>query len=254
MENFEQFEGNLDERCAKLSEMIREGRVTFFGGAGVSTASGIPDFRSSDGMYNAENKYPYNPEKMLSKSFFHHNPKLFFEFYRDKFDLRKFEPCECHKQLALMEEKGLMTGIITQNVDGLHEKAGSKNIANIHGTIYDNYCLKCGKHFDVNYIFDNTDVLPKCDCGREYNIVRPKVTLYEENLDGNEWDKAMEYLNAHTLIVAGTSLTVNPAASMVSSFYGTNLIIINRDTTPYDQWANIIFREDIDDVFKRLEF
>lgn len=260
------FEGTFYERCENLKELIVNNKTVFFGGAGVSTASGIPDFRSSDGLYNQKNEYTYKPEDILSKGFLNHNPKMFYKFYRDKFDLRKFEPNDCHKKLAEMEKLGYMTGIITQNVDCLHQKAGSKNVAEIHGTISDNYCLKCKSHYNINYIFENKDIIPRCsNCNSSNNFVRPKVTLYGERLDNDILNKAYEYLygeivdgkrvnKPNLMIVGGTSLQVMPASSFVSDYYGKYLVIINREETPYDKYANIIFREDINEVFKNLKF
>lgn len=260
------FDGTLEERCEKLKELIINNKTVFFGGAGVSTASGIPDFRSSDGLYNQKNDYQYKPEDMLSKEFFNHNPKMFYKFYRDKFDLRNFEPNECHKKLAEMENLGYMTGIITQNVDCLHQKAGSKNVAEIHGTISDNYCLKCQNHYNVDFIFENPDAIPRCYvCDSGNNFVRPKVTLYGEQLDRFVLNQAYKYLHGeeidgkivnkpNLMIVGGTSLQVMPASSFVSEYSGDYLVIINREETPYDHYANIIFREDINKVFKKLNF
>ena len=254
--NENRIEGTFEERCLVLNKLIKENITTFFGGAGVSTASGIPDFRSSNGMYNTNYNTKYKPEYLLSKTCFNHSPKDFYAFYKNAFDLRKYEPNECHKKLAEMERLNYLNGIITQNVDGLHSKAGNKNIAEIHGTIYDNYCIKCGKHFDVNFIFDTEDLIPKCPhCNKTIGFVRPNIVLYEESLNKEKVNLAFDYLdNANLLIVGGTSLQVFPAASYVSEFKGQYLVIINRDETPYDKYANIIFREDINEVFKNLKF
>lgn len=256
MQDFVCFEGTFEARCKKLEELIKGNKTVFFGGAGVSTSSGIPDFRSSDGLYNQENDYPYAPEYMLSKEFFNHNPKMFYKFYRDKFDLRKYQPNDCHKKLAQMEKLGYLTGVITQNVDCLHQKAGSKEVAELHGTISQNYCLKCKSIYDIDFIFDNKESIPRCEnCKSSNNFVRPNITLYQENLDNNVMNKAKEYLEgANLMIVGGTSLQVTPASYFVSDFEGEYLVIINKQETPYDIYANLIFREDINEVFKNLNF
>ena len=254
----EPFVGTFEERCAKLVELIKENQTVFFGGAGVSTASGIPDFRSADGLYNKETNSEYKPEYMLSKSCFNHNPKIFYEFYKKSFDLRNFEPNECHKKLAEMEEKGLLLGIVTQNVDCLHQKAGSKNVVELHGTIAKNYCIRCNQEFDVNYIFDDKNAIVRCNkCKNHTSYVKPKIVLYEERLENESLKKANEYIfdeKTNLLIVGGTSLIVTPASTYVGDYNGRYLVIINRDETPYDKYADIIFREDINEVFKNLKF
>lgn len=261
-----QFQGTLDERCEKLKELITNNKTVFFGGAGVSTSSGIPDFRSSDGLYNQNNEYEYSPEYMLSSECFNHKPKIFYKFYRDKFDLRKYEPNDCHRKLAEMEKLEFMTGIITQNVDCLHKKAGSINVAEIHGTISDNYCIKCKNHYDIDYIFKNTDVIPRCiKCNGSNNFVRPKVTLYGEKLGNEMLQLADTYINGENvnkkrlnvpnlLIIGGTSLQVSPTNHFVSEYSGRYLVIINKEETSFDKYADIIFREDINEVFKKINF
>ncbi len=257
------FQGTLEERVEKLKELIVENKTVFFGGAGVSTASGIPDFRSSDGLYNQENEFNVTPEYLLSKECLNHNPKMFYKFYRDKFDVRNYEPNEVHKKLAEMEKRGYLNGIITQNVDCLHQKAGSKNVAEIHGTISKNYCSICGAEYDGSYIFENDEPIPRCpSCKKPMGFIRPRVTLYGENLPTEETNKAYDYicgnhediLCANLMIVGGTSLTVSPANQYVSTYYGRYLVIINRDETPFDKYADIVFREDINEVFKLLQF
>lgn len=252
-------EKSFDERIKHLNDILSKSkRIIFFGGAGVSTGSGIPDFRSNNGLYkNVDNEFTkYSPEYYLSKDCFNHNPKLFYAFYKKYMDCRNYEPNICHLKLAELEQKGKLTGIITQNIDTLHEKAGSKKIFKIHGTVDKNTCIKCKKEFDINYIFDSKDTIVKCDCGKEYNLVKPNVVLYGENLPTEATNNALEILceaeEDDCLIIAGTSLTVSPANTYVSMFRGKNLIIINRDTTPFDSYATILFREDIIDVFKNI--
>lgn len=258
------FQGTLEERVEKLKELIVENKTVFFGGAGVSTASGIPDFRSSDGLYNQKNEFNVQPEYLLSKECLNHNPKMFYKFYRDKFDVRSYEPNEVHKKLAEMEQRGYLNGIITQNVDCLHQKAGNKNVAEIHGTIAKNYCSICGTEYDENYIFENTETIPRCTfCKKQMGFIRPRVTLYGENLPQKEMNKAYFYITgnkeenipmANLMIVGGTSLLVSPANQFVSTYYGRYLVIMNREETSFDKYADIIFREDINEVFKLLKF
>lgn len=256
------FEVTLEERVEKLKELIVENRTVFFGGAGVSTASGIPDFRSADGLYNQKNEFNVTPEYLLSRECLNHNPKMFYKFYRDKFDVRNYEPNEVHKKLVEMEQRGYLSGIITQNVDCLHQKAGSKNVAEIHGTISKNYCSLCEAEYEEGYIFENTEVIPRCtSCKKPMGFIRPRVTLYGENLPTEEMNKAFEYVegnkeknipHANLMIVGGTSLKVSPANQFVSTYYGRYLVIMNREQTPFDLYADIVFREDINEVFKLL--
>lgn len=245
-----------EEKMQKLFSIIDKSKnICFFGGAGVSTGSGIPDFRSEDGLYNNVDKEfeKFKPEYLLSNQCFNHNPKVFYNFYRKKLDARKYEPNVVHKTLALLEKQGKLNGIVTQNIDMLHEKAGSKKLYKIHGTIGKNHCIKCNKEFDIDYIFENTDSIPRCSCGRQNNYVRPNVVLYGENLPSTEVNLALKTItSADCLIVCGSSLQVNPAASFVSSFVGENMIIINREPTSYDCYADIVFHEDMNDVFKTL--
>ena len=215
----------------KIKQFIDEStNIVFFGGAGVSTESGIPDFRSKNGLYNQHdiNFDKYNPEYLLSKDCFQSEPKVFYEFYRQKLDVRKFEPNITHRVLAKMEDAGKLLGIVTQNIDGLHQKAGSKKVYEIHGTTYTNHCVKCHKAFDINYIFDSTDKIPRCDtCGQ---FVRPDVVLYGEQLPDEAVKKALNIIErADCLIVGGTSLKVYPAASFICHFSGKHLIVINNE-------------------------
>jgi len=231
-----------------LNKMISESNnIVFFGGAGVSTESGIKDFRSKDGIYNMKYKYP--PEIVVSSSFFYSNTKDFYEFYRDKFNCLDCEPNITHKYLSKLEKEGKLKAIVTQNIDGLHQKAGSKNIYELHGTIYSNHCTKCNKFYDEKYIFNSKSV-PYCKCG---GIIKPDVILYGEMLDEKTYNGAIKVISeADMLIVAGTSLTVYPASGLVNLFNGKYLVIINRSTTSYDNKANLVINKSLKDVFEYL--
>lgn len=220
----------------ELREIIRSSkRLVFFGGAGVSTESGIPDFRSVDGLYNQ--KYSFPPEEILSNTFFWRNTEEFYKFYRDKMICLDKLPNKAHFKLAELEECGILSGVVTQNIDGLHQAAGSKKVYELHGSIHRNYCTKCNKFYGVNYIAESAGV-PRCECG---GVIKPDVVLYEEPLDEDVVNSAVECIkNADTMIIAGTSLTVYPAASFVSLFRGDNLILINKAATPMDNTANIV--------------
>ena len=237
------------DKVMELQKMIDESNnIVFFGGAGVSTESGIKDFRSKDGLYNMQYKYP--PEKILSHSFFMHNTLEFYKFYHDKLNCLDASPNICHKYLANLEKKGKLSAIVTQNIDGLHEKAGNKKIYNLHGSIYNNYCMNCEKRFDASFIFNSTGI-PKCECG---GIIKPDVVLYEEALDDNVVEGAIKAIsNCDLLIVAGSSLSVYPASSFIRFFRGKNLVIINNDTTDYDYMANLVINDKIGNVFSRLK-
>lgn len=233
------------ERLKKLVE--ESNNIVFFGGAGVSTESGIPDFRSKDGLYNQ--KYKYSPEIILSHSFFLNNTKEFYDFYREKMNSLKYEPNITHRKLAELEEKGKLKAVITQNIDGLHQKAGSKKVLELHGSVLRNYCMKCNKFYDADFVFKGKDI-PKCNCG---GIIKPDVVLYQEPLDYDVFEEAVEKIsNADLLIVAGTSLTVNPACSLIQYFKGKNLVLINRDATPYDNRADLLIRESLGKVFSNI--
>ncbi len=220
--------------------------IVFFGGAGVSTESGIPDFRSKDGLYNQ--KYDYPPELILSHTFFYNNTEEFYKFYKDKMNSLKYEPNITHIKLKELEDKGKLKCVITQNIDGLHTKAGSKNVLEIHGTIYKNHCIKCNKEYSAEYVF-NSNGIPRCNCG---GIIKPDVVLYEEPLN-ESFEEAIRYIqNCDTLIVGGTSLTVYPAASLIRYFKGKNLILINKDKTPYDNIATLVINKKLGEVFKEI--
>jgi len=237
-----------EKQLEKLSKIIKEtNNIVFFGGAGVSTESGIPDFRSKDGLYNQ--KYKYDPEYMLSKDCLEKKPDEFWKFYRDKILIEGILPNEAHKALAKLETEGKLKAIITQNIDNLHELAGSKNIHHIHGTIMTNHCMKCKKEYSLEEIL-KMDEIPICNCG---GIIRPDVTLYGENLPQEAWDRSMAAITkADTLIIAGTSLSVYPAVMLVDYFYGDNLIIINRDTTDRDKWADVVIHDSIGKVLSKV--
>lgn len=232
-----------------LQKMIDESEnIVFFGGAGVSTESGIKDFRSKDGLYNMKYKYP--PEHILSSTFFQLNTKEFYTFYRDKMNCTDKQPNIVHKYLVSLENKGKLKGIITQNIDGLHTKAGSKKVLELHGSIYRNHCIKCHKFYDPDKIFNSTDI-PVCSCG---SIIKPDVVLYEENLDDNVLNESISLIaNANMLIVAGTSLTVYPASGLIKYFNGKYLVIINKDTTDYDRIATLVINEKLGDIFSKLK-
>ena len=239
----------MEEKIKKLKEMIDSSmHIVFFGGAGVSTESGIPDFRSKDGLYNQKYKYP--PEEILSHEFFINHTDEFFKFYRDKLNCLNYEPNITHKKLAEMEKKGKLDAVITQNIDGLHQKAGSKVVYELHGTIYKNRCMKCSKQYSAEYVFNFGSGVPRCECS---GIIKPEVVLYNEPLD-NALMNLVRYKisEADMLIVGGTSLSVYPAASFVKYYKGDKLVIINRDETDYDKEANLVINSSLGDVFNKL--
>ena len=233
----------------KLQELIsNSSNIVFFGGAGVSTESGIPDFRSQDGLYNLHYKFP--PEEMISHNFFHYNTKEFYRFYREKMLLLDKFPNPAHLFLTELEKAHKLRAIITQNIDGLHQKAGSKNVLELHGTIHSNHCMKCHKFYDAEYVFNSTGI-PKCECG---GIVKPDVVLYEEMLDEDTLENSIIAISkADMLIVAGTSLTVYPASGLINYFKGRNLVLINKDATPYDNRADLVINEALGKVFKEYK-
>ena len=217
--------------------------IVFFGGAGVSTESGIPDFRSTDGLYHQKFEYP--PETILSHRFFYQHTEYFYRFYREKMLPLEAEPNAAHRALAALERAGKLRAIVTQNSDGLHQQAGSKNVYELHGSIWRNYCTKCGKSYSAEFIRDSGGV-PHCACG---GLIKPDVVLYEEGLDEKTIRGAVRAIaEADVLIVGGTSLTVYPAAGLIRYYGGNRLVLINRDETPYDGYANLIFREPIGQV------
>lgn len=222
-------------------------RIVFFGGAGVSTESGIPDFRSVDGLYNQ--KYDYPPEQILSHTFFMHNTEEFYRFYRDKMLCLDKKPNKAHLKLAELERAGKLTAVVTQNIDGLHQAAGSKKVYELHGSVLRNYCMKCGKFYSAEYI-KNSNGIPKCECG---GVIKPDVVLYEEGLDDSTVTGALRAIQtADTLIIAGTSLTVYPAAGFISYFNGDNIVLINRDETPFDSKADLVFHEKVGELLDNI--
>ena len=237
------------DKIEQLQNLIYNSeRIVFFGGAGVSTESGIPDFRSKDGLYNQT--YIYPPEEILSHHFFIENTEEFYKFYKDKLNTLDKEPNICHKYLKKLEDKNKLLGIITQNIDGLHEKASNKRIALLHGTIYKNYCMNCRKYYKAEDIFNSKDI-PICSCG---GIIKPDVVLYEEGLDNDTINYAIKMLKeADLLIVVGTSLTVYPASSFIHYYCGKNLVIINKDKTAFDNMASLVIHDKLGNIFSKLK-
>lgn len=223
-------------------------RIVFFGGAGVSTESGVPDFRSVDGLYNQ--KYDYPPEEILSHTFYRRKPEEFYRFYRDKMLYTDALPNKAHLKLAELEEKGKLTAVVTQNIDGLHQAAGSKKVYELHGSVLRNYCENCGKFFDINYIIES-DGVPKCDkCN---GPVKPDVVLYEEGLDSNTMNGALNAIsNADMLIIGGTSLNVYPAAGLIDYYRGNRLVLINMSKTPMDYKADLVIYDKIGKVLSQI--
>lgn len=239
----------MNEQIRQLKEIIDQtDNLVFFGGAGVSTESGIPDFRSTDGLYNMKYKYP--PETIISHTFFVRRPDEFFEFYKDKMMALDARPNKAHEKLAQWEQEGKCRAVITQNIDGLHQMAGSKNVLELHGSIHRNYCMKCRKFFDASYVKRSDDV-PKCDaCG---GTVKPDVVLYEEGLDNDVITKAIYHIShADVMIIGGTSLAVYPAAGMIDYFRGEHLILINKSSTPRDQQADLVIHGSIGEILGQL--
>lgn len=236
------------DKITFLKQIINESnKIVFFGGAGVSTESGIPDFRSVDGLYNQ--KYDYPPEEILSNNFFKNNVEEFYRFYKEKMIIKNVKPNYAHKFLFELENQGKLLSIITQNIDGLHTEAGNSKVHELHGSVKRNYCMKCGRMYDENYII-NSNGIPKCVCG---GIVKPDVVLYGELLKEKTInDSLKDIMNADCLIVGGTSLTVYPAAGLINYFQGKYLVLINKDKTEYDQQATLVINDKIGEVFKKI--
>ena len=232
----------------QLRQWMQESKsAVFFGGAGVSTESGIPDFRSVDGLYSQKFEYP--PEQIISHSFYLRKPEYFFRFYREKMLPLGFEPNVTHKVLAQLEKEGHLAAVVTQNIDGLHQKAGSKNVFELHGSVLRNYCVRCHKFYPAEFVRD-AEGIPLCDCG---GTVKPDVVLYEESLDQDTLAGAVSAIRrADLLIVGGTSLTVYPAAGLLQYYRGNRLVLINRDETPYDDYANLVFHDSLGKIFSQL--
>lgn len=231
-----------------LKQWVRESkRIVFFGGAGVSTESGIPDFRSVDGLYHQ--KFDYPPERIISHSFFQSDPEYFFRFYKEKMMPLEHMPNVTHNKLAQWEKEGRLLAVVTQNIDGLHQKAGSENVLELHGSILRNYCVHCGKYFNAQFV-KTYDGVPKCECG---GTVKPDVVLYEEALNGHTVESSIQAIeDCDLLIVAGTSLTVYPAAGLIRYYCGNRMVLINRDATPYDSQADLVIHDQLGNVFSQL--
>lgn len=236
------------ETVEQFLEWVKESEnIVFFGGAGVSTESGIPDFRSVDGLYNQ--KYDYPPETILSHTFFRKRTEEFFKFYRDKMLYLDAEPNAAHKKLAQWEAEGKLKAVITQNIDGLHQKAGSKNVLELHGSVLRNYCENCGKFYDVEAV-KNSEGVPKCSCG---GTIKPDVVLYEEGLDNKTLTSAVRHIaEADVLIIGGTSLAVYPAAGLIDYYEGHKLVLVNKTPTPRDEMADLVIQGSIGEIFSRL--
>lgn len=232
----------------KLKQWIAESsNIVFFGGAGVSTESGIPDFRSVDGLYNQE--YDYPPETIISHSFYKRNPKEFYRFYKNKMLFPDAKPNAAHLALARWEEQGKLKAVITQNIDGLHQAAGSQEVLELHGSVHRNYCTRCGKFYSLADVM-NADGVPHCECG---GVVKPDVVLYEEGLDQKILSKAVSYIqHADVLIIGGTSLTVYPAAGLIDYYQGNKLVLVNKSVTPMDQRADLVISGKIGEIFSQL--
>ncbi len=237
-----------EERIAQLKEYVLGGNnIVFFGGAGVSTESGIPDFRSTDGLYHQEWKYP--PETILSHSFFVQNPAEFYRFYKKKMLCLDARPNAAHRKLVELEEQGKLMAVVTQNIDGLHQLAGSKNVYELHGSVHRNYCQKCNRFYNAEYMLEAEGV-PRCECG---GLIKPDVVLYEEGLDSHTIQGAVEAIShADLLIIGGTSLAVYPAAGLIDYFTGKHLVVINRAATPRDGNADLLIQANIGEVLSGI--
>lgn len=238
----------MENKVNELKKLIEESNnIVFFGGAGVSTESGIPDFRSKDGLYNQKYKYP--PEEILSHTFFVLQTEEFYKFYKEKLNSLKYEPNITHIKLAQLEQQGKLKAIITQNIDGLHQKAGSKNVLELHGSVLRNYCMRCNKFYDAEFVFGSNGI-PKCECG---DIIKPDVVLYQESLDNNILEESIKAIQeADLLIVAGTSLTVYPASGLINYYNGNKLVLVNKEQTKYDQKADLVINLPLGEVFNNI--
>lgn len=239
----------MNEDIKTLIKWIKEAKkIVFFGGAGVSTESGLKDFRSVDGLYNE--KYEFPPEEILSHHFFIENTDDFYKFYKDKLSINGLKPNITHIVLKELEDVGKLSSVITQNIDGFHTDAGNKNVLELHGSIKRNYCMDCNKFYDDKYVF-NSKGIPLCKCG---GIIKPDVVLYEEGLDEDIINKTIEEIsNCDLLIIGGTSLNVYPAAGFIRFFKGKHLVLINKDKTPYDKMCDIVINDSLGKVFKKIE-
>lgn len=238
----------MDEAVKELKEIVDgSNNIVFFGGAGVSTESGVPDFRSEDGLYHQQYKYP--PEQILSHTFYMRMPEEFFRFYKDKLLITGVKPNKAHIKLAELEKNGKLKAVITQNIDGLHQAAGSKEVLELHGSVHRNYCEKCGKFYDFDYMA-NAEGVPVCSCGGR---IKPDVVLYEEGLDMGIMQKAVDYIsNADVLIIGGTSLAVYPAAGLIDYYRGNKLVLINKSATPRDRQADLVVQGAIGEILDQI--
>lgn len=238
----------MKDKIEQLQEIIDQyDNIVFFGGAGVSTESGIPDFRSQDGLYHQ--KYDFPPETILSHTFFLNHTEEFFKFYRDKMLCDTAKPNAAHLKLAELEKTGKLKAVITQNIDNLHQMAGSRKVLELHGSVYRNYCMRCGKFYDFSYVKNSTGV-PRCECG---GIVKPDVVLYEEMLDNDTLRESVDAISrAQVLIIGGTSLAVYPAASLIDYFRGEAIVVINKAPTPRDRSADLLIKDPIGQVFSQI--
>ncbi|MCI8961280.1 MAG: NAD-dependent protein deacylase [Lachnospiraceae bacterium] len=234
----------LDQLKAWIAE---SSNIVFFGGAGVSTESGIPDFRSVDGLYNQQ--YDYPPETIISHSFYKRNPEEFYRFYKSRMIFREARPNAAHRALARLEEAGKLKAVITQNIDGLHQAAGSREVLELHGSVHRNYCTRCGEFYSLDAVMAQEGV-PRCRCG---GIIKPDVVLYEEGLDQKTMEKAVYYIgHADVLIIGGTSLTVYPAAGLIHYYHGNKLVLVNKSVTPMDSQADLVVSGKIGEIFARI--
>ena len=242
----------MTNQIEKIKEAIKESnKIVIFSGAGLSTNSGIPDFRSADGLYNQETGLNIRPEEIISHTFFVNNPDYFFSFYFDKMVYLDAKPNLAHKYFAKLEKEGKVLAVVTQNIDNLHQMAGSQNVIELHGSVERNYCMKCHKFYPLKEVYNEKHLIPHCSCG---GIIKPDVVLYEENLDETAITKALEAIStADMLIVVGTSLTVYPAAGFIRYFNGKHLVLLNKSETRYDDMASIAIHDDIKNVIKALE-
>ena len=240
----------MEDHIKALRNMVdSSGRIVFFGGAGVSTESGIPDFRSENGIYDAIRRFGERPETLLRHSFFMEHTERFFQYYRSALLVTDVQPNAAHLALAQLEREGKLTAVVTQNIDGLHTRAGSKNVYELHGSIYRNHCMNCGKFYSAEDIMD-MDTVPRCSCG---GVIKLDVVLYEEGLDQTTLQRAVRYIQeADVLIIGGTSLTVYPAAGLIDYYKGKKLVLINKTATPMDGRADLVINERIGEVFRRF--
>lgn len=238
-------------KITQLQEIIdSSNNIVFFGGAGVSTESGIPDFRSESGIFKSMEKYGATPETLVSHSYYLDHTEEFFNYYKENLVFKDAEPNPAHLKLAELEKSGKLKAVITQNIDGLHQKAGSKNVLELHGSIHRNYCQICNKGYSLDYILES-DGIPKCECG---GVIKPDVVLYEEPLNNGVLNFSIDYIsNAETLIIGGTSLVVYPAAGLINYFNGKNLVLINKSETPYDNLASLVINDAIGETLSQIK-